>query len=83
MKPRVVLDPNILVSGLLGGTATEVTKQWRVGAFTLIVSAEIMAEYEAVLRRPQFKLPGWVIEDYWGTSASMPSGLHPIGRSMR
>jgi len=63
MKPRVVLDTNILVSGLLGGTATEVIKQWRVGAFTLIVSAEIMAEYKAVLRRPKFKLPGWVIEE--------------------
>jgi predicted nucleic acid-binding protein len=32
MKPRVVLDTNILVSGLLGGTATEVIKQWRAGS---------------------------------------------------
>ena len=66
MKPRVVLDTNILVSGLLGGTATEVIKQWRAGAFTLIVSAEIMVEYEAVLRRPKFKLPGWVIQELLG-----------------
>jgi putative PIN family toxin of toxin-antitoxin system len=66
MKPRVVLDTNILVSGLLGGTATEVIKQWRAGAFTLIVSEKIMAEYEAVLSRPKFKLPEWVIQELLG-----------------
>ena len=66
MKPRVVLDTNILVSGLLGGTATEVIKRWRAGAFTLIVSAKIMAEYEAVLSRPRFKLPGWVVQELLG-----------------
>jgi putative PIN family toxin of toxin-antitoxin system len=50
----------------LGGTATEVIKQWRAGAFTLVVSAEIMAEYEAVLSRPRFKLPGWVVQELLG-----------------
>lgn len=52
MKPRVVLDTNIMVSGLLGGTATEVIRRWRAGAFGLIRSQEIMAEYEAVLFAP-------------------------------
>jgi predicted nucleic acid-binding protein len=46
MSPRVVLDTNILVSGLLGGTATEPIHQWRAGVFDLIVSEEILAEYE-------------------------------------
>ena len=44
MKPRVVLDTNVLVSGLLGGTATEVIRRWRAGAFSLILSEEILAE---------------------------------------
>lgn len=66
MKPRVVLDTNVLVSGLLGGTATEVIRRWRVGAFSLILSEEIFAEYEAVLKRPKFKLPSWVVQELLG-----------------
>jgi predicted nucleic acid-binding protein len=31
MKPRVVLDTNVFVSGLLGGTATDVIRRWRAG----------------------------------------------------
>jgi putative PIN family toxin of toxin-antitoxin system len=63
MRPRVVLDTNVLVSGLLGGTATEVIRQWRTGAFDLILSAEILAEYEEVLSRPKFKLPQWIVQE--------------------
>jgi len=63
MKPCVVLDTNVLVSGLLGGTATQVIEQWRAGAFSMIVSVEIMAEYKAVLNRPKFKLPERVIQE--------------------
>jgi putative PIN family toxin of toxin-antitoxin system len=63
MKPRVVLDTNVLVSGLLGGTATEIIRRWRAGEFILVLSPEIMAEYEAVLNRPKFKLPQWVIQE--------------------
>lgn len=66
MKPRVVLDTNVLVSGLLGGTATEVIRRWRAGAFSLILSEEILAEYEAVLKRPKFKLPSWVVQELLG-----------------
>jgi len=66
MKPRVVLDTNVLVSGLLGGTATEVIRRWRAGAFGLILSEEILAEYEAVLKRPKFKLPPWVVQELLG-----------------
>lgn len=79
MKPRVVLDTNVLVSGLLGGTATDVIRRWRAGEFDLILSAEILAEYEAVLRRPKFKLPPWVVQellDHIRTQATwvVPSG---------
>lgn len=63
MNPRVVLDTNVLVSGLLGGTAMEVIRHWRSGAFDLIVSEEIYSEYEQVLKRPRFKLPEWIIRE--------------------
>ena len=62
MKPRVVLDTNVLVSGLLGGTATDVIRRWRAENFQMILSPAIMAEYESVLNRPKFKLPKWVIQ---------------------
>ncbi len=66
MKPRVVLDTNILVSALLGGAATEVIRRWRADAFDIVVSEEILAEYEAVLRRPRFGLPSWVVQELLG-----------------
>lgn len=53
---RVVLDTNILVSAILGKELGEIVDYWDRGAFRVIVSAEIMAEYTAVLARPKFKL---------------------------
>lgn len=66
MKLRVVLDTNVLVSGLLGGTATEVMRRWRHGASDLVVSEDILGEYEAVLTRPKFKLPPWLVQELLG-----------------
>jgi putative PIN family toxin of toxin-antitoxin system len=50
----------------LGGTATEVIRRWRAGVFGLIVSEEITTEYEAVLSRPKFNLPTWVVQELLG-----------------
>jgi putative PIN family toxin of toxin-antitoxin system len=66
MKPRAVVDTNVMVSGLLGGTATEVIRRWRMGAFDLVLSAEILTEYEAVLNRPKFRLPPRVVQELLG-----------------
>ena len=63
MKHRVVLDTNVLVSGLLGGTATDVIRRWRAGDLQLVLSPDIMAEYESVLLRPKFRLHKWVVQD--------------------
>jgi putative PIN family toxin of toxin-antitoxin system len=63
MKLRAVVDTNVLVSGLLGGTATEVMRRWRAGTFDLMLSTEILTEYEAVLNRAKFKLPSWVVHE--------------------
>ena len=84
MKPRVVLDTNVLVSGLLGGTATAVIRRLRAGAFQMVLSPEIMTEYENVLNRPKFKLPQWAIRDLltyirdqadWVTPAAQESSV--------
>lgn len=79
MKRRVVLDTNVVVSGLLGGTATEVIRRWRAGSFDLILSEEIMTEYEDVLNRPKFNLPVWVIEELLGYIRARAEWIEPRG----
>ena len=55
---RVVLDTNVLVSGLLkpAGNERRVLRLGLARRFTLLLSAPIFAEYKAVLPRPRFKL---------------------------
>ena len=53
---RVVLDTNVLVSGLLSpfGPPGEVVRMVSSGALVLCVDARVLAEYEEVLARPRF-----------------------------
>jgi putative PIN family toxin of toxin-antitoxin system len=59
---RAVLDTNVLVSALLGGTASAVLDHLQADAFELVVTTEIAREYLEVLRRPKFQLPQDVVE---------------------
>jgi putative PIN family toxin of toxin-antitoxin system len=54
---RAVLDTNVIVSGLLSprGNARLVLGMAFARKFDLIVSAELLAEYEAVIRRRKFR----------------------------
>lgn len=54
---RAVLDTNVIVSGLLSprGNARLVLAMAFARKFDLIVSAEVLAEYEPVIRRPRFR----------------------------
>ena len=53
---KVVLDTNVLVSGLLNpdGTPGRVLDLLLAGEITLLVDDRILAEYRAVLARPRF-----------------------------
>jgi uncharacterized protein len=53
---RIVLDTNVLISGLLSpyGPPAEVVGMVVGGAVTLCVDARILIEYEQVLMRPRF-----------------------------
>jgi len=53
---RIVLDTNVLVSGLLSpfGPPGEIVRLVSSGAVTLCVDARILAEYDEVLTRPRF-----------------------------
>jgi putative PIN family toxin of toxin-antitoxin system len=51
---RVVLDTNVLLSGLINphGTPAQLLTAWRAGRFDLVTAAEQLLELAAVSRRP-------------------------------
>jgi putative PIN family toxin of toxin-antitoxin system len=55
--PRAVLDTNVLVSALItpAGASAQLIVELRDGAFELVVSPLLLAELDAVLRRPKFR----------------------------
>ena len=53
---RVVLDTNIFVSAVLGGSLGVVMDEWKAGKFILVISGVIAGEYLEVINRPKFKI---------------------------
>lgn len=55
--PRVVLDPNVLVSGLITprGTSAQILVALRQGSFELLVSPALLDELREVLGRDKFR----------------------------
>ena len=54
---KIVLDTNVLVSGLLTpfGSSGEIVRMVFSGEILLYIDARILSEYEDVLHRPKFK----------------------------
>jgi uncharacterized protein len=54
---KIVLDTNVLVSGLLSpfGSSGEIVRMVSAGELILCLDARILSEYQEVLRRPKFK----------------------------
>ena len=62
---KVVLDTNVLVSGLLlpfSGSG-EIVRMVAGGEVALCYDARVLAEYQEVLRRPRFSFPPAEVED--------------------
>ena len=76
----VVLDTNVFVSAVLGGTLEAVIDHWRAGRFTLVVTDEVVGEYLAVLRRPKFGLLPDVIDDVIGYVFRRAEFVTPVER---
>ena len=85
---RVVLDSNILVSGLIapGGTPARLLDAWLDGRFTLVSHALQLDEVREVTRRP--KIRGLIRPAETGrlvnrvaALAEMPARLPPVERS--
>lgn len=55
-KLRVVIDTNVLISGSINehGYSHQLILLWREKAFALIVTKQLKAEYQSVLKRPKF-----------------------------
>ena len=54
---NVVLDTNVFVSALLSetGAPAKILDAWRDGYFGVVITAEIMAEINKILRQPKFQ----------------------------
>lgn len=54
---RAVLDPNVIISGLLSrsGNAAWLLRAWEQGTFELIASAVLLAELERALSYPKLR----------------------------
>lgn len=52
---RVVLDTNVFVSGgtISAGAPSQIINHWRNQDFILVISPQLIAEYEEVLNRPK------------------------------
>ena len=83
---KVVLDTNVLVSGLLTpfGTCGEVVRMLTSGELVLCVDARILLEYDDVLRRPKFAIDPQAAEilmEYIQRSAEN-HGCAPLARPL-
>lgn len=85
---RAVLDPNVVISGLISreGPPAQLLAAWRAGRFELVVSPMLLAELERALAYPKLRrrLPAedaaaavdWLAAG--ATSIEDPSGATPV-----
>ena len=61
---RIVLDTNVLVSGLLSpfGACGDIVRMLTSGDIKLCVDARILSEYREVLKRPKFAMDIQMVE---------------------
>ncbi len=60
--PRIVLDTNVLISAIaFGGRPREVLGKVISGTFAIAISAEMPAEFQAVLEGKKFRYPSAIV----------------------
>jgi len=56
MKRRIVVDTNLWIRALLGGSITlPVLEAWRAGEFLVLISEPLLKELETVAQRPRLR----------------------------
>ena len=83
---RIVLDTNVLVSGLLTpfNAPGEIVRMTSSGALRLCYDARILSEYKSVLHRPKFNLDPYhvsVLLDQIKTTGHPVAGI-PLKKSL-
>jgi len=53
---RAVLDTNIFISAVLGGSLAVIVDEWIAGKFKLVITDAIAREYLEVIHRPKFRM---------------------------
>ena len=83
---RVVIDTNVLVSGLLYpyGPTAEIIRMMVAGSFDVLYDARIVSEYEEVLHRPKFSFDKAQIADLieFITYFGIPVSAVPLARHL-
>lgn len=55
---KIILDTNVIVSGIFfSGPPYEILKAWRNGKFIIVVSQEILLEYQRIAEKLNQKFP--------------------------
>ena len=77
---RVVLDTNMLVSALLSpsGNPARIYRMFLSGTLDLVVSADILAEYEDVLLRPRLQLPAADVKTVFAAVRECAETVRPV-----
>ena len=83
---KVVLDTNVLVSGLLSpfSPCAEIVRMLAAGELRLCLDARLLTEYREVLHRSRFEFDGELVTDllgYANRSGIIVSGL-PLARPL-
>ncbi|MGH7330560.1 MAG: putative toxin-antitoxin system toxin component, PIN family [Polyangiaceae bacterium] len=75
---RIVLDTNVVVSGLLSafGPPAQIVDLVSSGDVRLVVDERILEEYRDVLTRPQFRLDAWDLDAFL---SMLDASEHVIG----
>ena len=83
---RVVIDTNVLVSGLLSpyGATGEIVRMLAAGSLDLLYDARIISEYESVLTRPKFSFEKAHIDNLieFIVNYSIPVSAIPLSRHL-
>jgi putative PIN family toxin of toxin-antitoxin system len=75
---RIVLDTNVVVSGLLSafGAPAQIIDLVSSGDVSLVVDERILEEYRDVLTRPHFRLDAWDLDAFL---SMLDAAEHVIG----
>jgi len=79
---KVVLDTNVIVSGVLTvhGVCAQILDMLTEGVFGIYVDDRVLAEYDSVLRRPRLLLISGEVAEVmeWIRSVAEPVGAVPL-----